>query len=161
MSQGLESGSKLITFETALVRAQMQMEDSFVMVARSTGRPSVIVLDRGVLDPSAYLPRESWETILSANGWTESGLAGRYDLVLHLVTAADGAQKFYTTTNNTARKETPEQARALDKKMIACWAMHPRHRVVANRGGFDVKLSDSVAHVSELLRDVPDPVTPA
>ena len=45
-----------------------------------------------------------------------------YDMVLHLVSAADGAEKFYTTENNAARIETPEEARALDKKMLGCWA---------------------------------------
>jgi hypothetical protein len=33
----------------------------------------------------------------------------RYDGVFHLVTAAIGAEKFYTLANNTARSETPEQ----------------------------------------------------
>lgn len=34
------------------------------------------------------------------------------------VTAADGAEEFYTTTNNTARLESPEEARELDKKTM-------------------------------------------
>jgi hypothetical protein len=29
----------------------------------------------------------------------------RYDLVLHMVTAADGAEKFYNLSNNLARYE--------------------------------------------------------
>jgi len=45
-------------------------------------------------------------------------VCSRYDLVLHLVTAAHGAEKFYTRSNNATRKETPEQARALDDKMV-------------------------------------------
>ena len=44
---------------------------------RSTGRPSVIVLDRGLFDPAAYMPRETWLKILERNGWTEEGLIGR------------------------------------------------------------------------------------
>ena len=34
---------------------------------------------------------------------------GRYDAVFHLVTAAQGAERFYTLENNQARSETPEQ----------------------------------------------------
>lgn len=29
----------------------------------------------------------------------------RYDLVIHLVSAANGAEKFYTTANNESRSE--------------------------------------------------------
>jgi hypothetical protein len=37
--------------------------------------------------------------------------------VIHLVTAAIGAEKYYTTENNAARTETKEEARALDIKV--------------------------------------------
>jgi hypothetical protein len=38
-----------------------------------------------------------------------------------MVTTAIGAEEYYTTMNNTARKETKEAARALDFKLInAC-----------------------------------------
>jgi hypothetical protein len=66
-------------------------------------------------------------------------LHGRYDLILHLVTAADGAedlppkgwilplshtwQDFYTTANNAARTETAEEARALDGMVEAAWSL--------------------------------------
>jgi len=42
----------------------------------------------------------------------------RYDMVLHLVTAAYGAEQFYTLANNAVRKSTPEQARARDDQMV-------------------------------------------
>ena len=35
-----------------------------------------------------------------------------------MVTAADGALKFYTTENNEARYETVEQAIELDKRLL-------------------------------------------
>lgn len=34
----------------------------------------------------------------------------RYDAVVHLVTAADGAENFYTLANNEVRTESIEQA---------------------------------------------------
>ena len=37
-------------------------------------------------------------------------LVRRYDLVLHLVTAANGAEKYYTLENNAARSESVELA---------------------------------------------------
>ena len=41
-----------------------------------------------------------------------------YDMVVHMVTAADGKEEFYTLENNEARSETVEQAKELDKKTI-------------------------------------------
>jgi len=48
-------------------------------------------------------------------------------MVLHLVTAADGAEKFYTLENNQARSETPEVARIVDRKTQMVWNGHPYH----------------------------------
>ena len=48
----------------------------------------------------------------------------RYNAVFHMVTAADGASKFYTLENNQARTETPEQALDLDRRTQKCWLGH-------------------------------------
>jgi len=143
--------SKLVHFETNLIKLQFQIENSFNEIASATGRNSVVFYDRGMLDIPAYLPGgksgEQWKAILDANGWTEQELLDRYDLVIHMVTAADGAEKFYTTENNAARTETPEQARELDGKMIDCWGGHPNLKVVKNTGAFDKKLAETSALV--------------
>ena len=146
---------ELYEFETALLNLQVQIEDSFTRVAVSTGRPSVIVMDRGLLDVPAYLPAHLWQGILTKNGWTEAGFAARYDMVLHLVTAADGAEAFYTTSNNAARTETAEQARVLDKKMQGCWRAHKSLKVVKNEeAGFKAKLETASGFVHELTKDL-------
>jgi len=136
---GHDGGQKLIEFETALIKLQLQMEDSFLQIAATSDKPSIVIMDRGLLDISAYLPPEQWAQVLAANGLDEAVLAARYDMVLHLVTAADGAEKFYTTDNNQARTETAEQARELDKKMQQSWASHGNVTVVDNSTSFDQK----------------------
>ena len=100
----------------------------------------MVVMDRGLLDIKAYLPEEQWSSILAAQNLDEQALLGRYDMVLHLVTAADGAEKFYTTANNATRTETPAQARALDKKMERCWSAHAELHVVDNSSDFADKM---------------------
>lgn len=64
----------------------------------------------------------------------------RYDIVIHLVTAADGAESFYTTANNAARTETAAQARDLDRAVAECYAAHPRHVVIDNSTDFEGKV---------------------
>lgn len=42
--------SQLLAFEKSVILMQLQVEQSFLSVARSTGRPGVVVFDRGLLD---------------------------------------------------------------------------------------------------------------
>jgi predicted ATPase len=143
----------LVDFETNLLGLQIQQEDSFNNIAASSGQKSVVFYDRGTMDVPAYLKggREGnqWKSVLEANGFSEDELINRYDMVLHLVTAADGAEKFYTTENNAARIETPDEARALDRKMEGCWK-GSNFRKIDNSTGFAEKLQRCVEAVKEV-----------
>lgn len=85
----------------------------------------LIVCDRGVLDNKAYMSDEEFQQVLAWQNSNEVEMRDRYDAVFHLVTAAKGAQEFYTLANNTARTETAEQAAQQDDKLIAAWTGHP------------------------------------
>jgi CYTH domain-containing protein len=81
---------------------------------------------------------------------------GRYDAVLHLVSAADGAETFYTTANNASRYEKADEAglnlaRELDKKVIQAWTGHPHHRVIDNRKDFEQKLNRVLYEINSVL----------
>ncbi|OSX74933.1 hypothetical protein BU14_0260s0002 [Porphyra umbilicalis] len=74
--------------------------------------------------------------MMEAGGWSTAALRdGRYDGVVHLVTAADGAAAAYGCATNASRVETPAQAVTLDAKLRSCWVGHPALRVVDNAGG--------------------------
>lgn len=46
----------------------------------------------------ADIPRDVWEGILSRNGWNEVDLRDtRYNHIIHMVSAANGAEPFYST----------------------------------------------------------------
>jgi len=145
----------LVEFETNLLGLQLQQEDSFNNIAASSGKKSVVFYDRGAMDVPAYLPGgrqgAQWRSVLESNSMCNEELIDRYDMVLHLVTAADGAEKFYTTDNNTARIETPEQARALDRKMEGCWQGSQFTRI-DNSTGFAGKLARCVDAVREVIK---------
>jgi hypothetical protein len=105
-----------------------------MQIAAASTMPCIVLCDRGLLDISAYIPADLWGTLLAERGLTQQSALNSYDAVLHLVTAADGAEAFYTTANNSARTETAEQARHLDGLVKAAWAAHPAHHTVDNRG---------------------------
>jgi CYTH domain-containing protein/predicted ATPase len=153
-----DSPDQALRFQENLLGLMMAAEDAFVDLARSTGRPAVVICDRGTMDASAYMTPQSWQALLDERGWTVTALRdGRYDAVLHLVTAASGAEAFYTTANNAARSETPEEARALDARLLNAWVGHSRLRVVDNSTGFADKVRRVVAAACRVV-GVPEPV---
>jgi len=56
----------------------------------------------------------------------------RYDAVLHLVTAADGAEKYYDNETNSARYESIEEARVKDNKLREAYMTHPKWYLIDN-----------------------------
>jgi hypothetical protein len=62
-------------------------------------------------------PKE-WEAMLKKNGLSDVMLRdARYDCVVHLVTAAIGAEEFYSKSTNAVRSESLEFARELDSEI--------------------------------------------
>eukprot|EP01122_Echinamoeba_exundans_P015104 TRINITY_DN7035_c0_g1_i1.p1 TRINITY_DN7035_c0_g1~~TRINITY_DN7035_c0_g1_i1.p1 ORF type:complete len:509 (+),score=110.40 TRINITY_DN7035_c0_g1_i1:37-1563(+) len=140
------------TFEGVVVKTKIALEDSFYSLAKSSGRPSVIICDRGTMDTAAYMSEEDWAAMLDEHNWNVVDLRDkRYDAVVHMVTAAIGAEKYYTTENNAARHENIEEARALDFKILNAWIGHPRVRIIDNSTDFPSKLNRAVAIISQMI----------
>jgi CYTH domain-containing protein len=117
----------------------------------------VIVYDRGERDVAAYMAPDAWRRILYDAGLSEADVRDSYDAVIHLVSAAKGAESFYTTANNTARRETVEEARAQDDRTLAAWVGHPHLRIIGNETDFEAKMRRVMAAVARVL-GVPEPV---
>eukprot|EP00126_Sphaerothecum_destruens_P002102 Sdes_comp15544_c0_seq2m4504 len=132
----------------------MRIEDTFVENSRldETTHKSIVIFDRGCMDASAYISSSVWENILEENQWSEIELRDhRYDQVIHVTTAALGAEKFYELDGNITRSETIEEARSLDEKIAQAWVGHPYLSVVDNRTGFAEKCSRIVRLVCKRL----------
>lgn len=82
---------------------QLALEEKFMRMAETLNVPTIIVCDRGTMDISAYMKPEMWQEITLKMNTSSETLRQRYDAVLHLVSAADGAEQFYTTANNSER----------------------------------------------------------
>ena len=132
-----------LTWETSRMICQMQMEDSFESIAKASHRPTVILCDRGVVDACAYMDAETWQQVLCSMDWNEKSLRDdRYDLILHMVSTAVGAEDCYV--NTVYRHETPSQAAALDVKIQQAWKLHRKRCEVDNSTGYDEKVSRAV-----------------
>lgn len=143
--------------EKSTLETQLALEDRFLRMAQAYGRPSVIVCDRGAMDISAYMSPDMWTKVTADCGTDTNRLRDRYDAVLHLVSAANGAEQYYTTANNKERKEGLALARQLDKNVINAWAGHPHLRVINNHDNFENKLRRVVKEISDVL-GLPQPI---
>lgn len=144
--------------EKQLLSFQLHTEECFRKMAGKADKPAIIVYDRGVMDNAAYMSNEMWQALLDEMGLNDVDVRDkRYDAVLHLCTAAKGAEKFYTCENNSSRTENIEQAIILDDKIITAWTGHPHLRVIPNRGTFEDKLNAVLVEISSIL-GIPEPI---
>lgn len=50
------------------------------------------------MDASAYIDADKWERMKTGNGWNEIEMRdNRYNQIVHMVSAANGAEEFYST----------------------------------------------------------------
>lgn len=138
--------------QATVMDIQISLEDSFERILRATGKPSVMLCDRGLMDGKAYMSSDEWDTFLKSRVLEAAEIReGRYNAVFHLVTAAEGAEPFYSLENNEARTETPEQAREQDGKTREAWVGHPQQIVIDNSTDFEGKLMRLVSAASKLV----------
>jgi predicted ATPase len=130
----------------------LQMEDSFYEIAKASGKPALIVNDRGAMDLSAYMKPEDWQELLKAIGKTEDELMGRYKAVFHLSTSAKGAPHSYTLSNNSARmEETLAEAIRVDDNLIKAWEKHPNLHVIPSEEFVKDKIDNVLFGISREL----------
>jgi len=149
----MDGPKQVVMYEEAILDLQLSFEETY---ARATARifpdrKKVLLLDRGIMDIKAFMAREDFREILKRRGLKEVGLRDRYNGVVHLVTAADGARDYYTAENNTARIETPEEAMRIDRRIRESWLGHPQFRVIDNRTDFEGKIRRTFAAISHIL----------
>lgn len=137
-------------FQQELLRMQMSHEAFFT---RNADPETIILFDRGTMDNSAFCKDGQWSALMDEMSYNVSMLRDqRYDGIIHLTTAAIGAEHAYTLENNAARTETPEQAAEIDRKIMSAWVGHPHLKVIDNSGGdFGRKMTRAVSAICELV----------
>ena len=146
-----------VAYQLCQMKLQLAKESVYEQGAAALGAEKVLVVcDRGALDNKAYMTEAEFREVLDTLGLNEVALRDRYDAVFHLVTAAKGAEKFYTLENNAARTEQVKEAAELDDRVLAAWTGHPHLRVIDNSTGFEEKLQRVIAEISAFLGE-PEP----
>jgi len=147
-----------IDFQTTVLKLQYEREKIFENAAMNiAGYDKVlIVCDRGLMDSKAYVNEYEFMQILKRLNLSETEIRDNYDGVFHLVTAAIGAEEFYSSENNKARYETATEAAAVDRRTLNAWTGHPHLRVIDNNTDFNSKMKNLLSEISALLGE-PEP----
>ncbi|XP_043787644.1 TRPL translocation defect protein 14 isoform X2 [Apis laboriosa] len=145
----VDSGFK---FQENLLRTMIQIENTFFQLGDSCTRNCLIICDRGAMDASAFISKDKWELLMASNGWNSVELRdNRYNQIIHMVSAANGAEEFYSTEEHACRSEGVELARELDYKAAAAWVGHPYFDVIDNSQDFETKICRMIECVCQKL----------
>jgi hypothetical protein len=100
----------------------------------------------------AVISKDKWELMMASNGWNNVELRDtRYNQIIHMVSAANGAEDFYSTEDHTCRSEGIELARELDYKAASAWVGHPYFDVIDNSQDFESKICRMIECVCQKL----------
>ncbi|MBR4421266.1 MAG: ATP-binding protein, partial [Erysipelotrichaceae bacterium] len=139
-------------FQKYCIDLQLKKEELCLKAAQEMSGDNVLIfIDRGILDDMSYVGKEAFAEIMKEFGMKPEELNDRYDMVVHLVTSAKGKEEAYTSSNNSARYETIEQARAMDDAALEAWKDHPNRKIIGNEDIFEVKMLKAIQSVFEYL----------
>lgn len=148
----------LVEFQKIIMLYQYQKEEVYNKVLEQYADDDVVIIyDRGLLDNKAYISDKEFREVLRYLSYikgkkiTEEDLLDRYDMVIHLVTAADGKCEAYTLENNKTRTEGIEEAIKLDRNTMRAWLRHSNLKIIDNEESFNTKIDNAMEKIYELL----------
>ncbi|XP_043221714.1 TRPL translocation defect protein 14-like isoform X2 [Amphibalanus amphitrite] len=147
------SSAQALEFQNNLFRTMVSIENTYFELAETVDQNCLIICDRGTMDASAFVPKEQWDEIMKRNGWSSvvEVRDNRYNQIIHMVSAANGAEEFYSLEDHSCRSEDLSLARTLDNKAAEAWVGHPYFDVMDNSCDFDTKIRRTIATVCHRL----------
>lgn len=144
--------------EKVILEMQITLEDKIMRLAETLSEPCILICDRAIMDISAYIDRKMWLELLDSCNITEEDIVKRYDGVIHLSTAARGAEKHYTTANNAQRYEKADEeglklACMLDQKVFDAWSIHPLINAISSSEDFATKMNHVIEKINGYIKD--------
>ena len=145
-------------FHKLLFETQLSEENKIIAQYNQSNCDKVVLLcDRGLLDNRAFVTQEEFDRYAGLNNLSEDLIRNSYDGVFHLVSAANGAEEFYSLESNECRSESIEEARKLDDKIISIWTGTPHLRIIDNSTDFNCKKERLLTEILALL-GIPEPL---
>lgn len=138
-------------FQSFVLDKQLFKEELYLKSLKYFNEDKTIILyDRCILDQMAYIKDSKMKQLLKERGLSIANVNERYDIIIHLVTAAKGTD-CYTTENNTARRETLKEAILVEDKTLKANLNHPHIKVVDNSTDFETKIQKVINIIKHSL----------
>ena len=126
---GLRQGTQ--AFQLGIVAVQRALEDA---AREDAGADRCIACDRGIVDSLAYWLLNGWsrDDFFDRTGLAPQEHLTRYDVAIHLQTAAVGAEAHYRQHGDVVRSEKHGEAAHIDRIIAELWEGHPGYYFVQN-----------------------------
>lgn len=142
-----DDGHAVELVQRAIYHVQRNLED--VQAAEYPER--VLLCDRGTVDGAAYWPGEP-ASFFEAMGTSLEDELARYDGVIFFESAAVGGLGI--EGGNPERRESLDEAAALDRELREIWGQHPRFRVVHHTPSFLKKIAFGLSIMEEMVEEL-------
>ncbi|PJA87896.1 MAG: hypothetical protein CO140_01810 [Candidatus Moranbacteria bacterium CG_4_9_14_3_um_filter_40_7] len=127
------------SLQRGILKGQYELEEKAKEEARKNG-VGLIVCDRGLLDPSAYL-KDGLVELTREFGINEGEALSRYDQIIHLVSLSVLNPALYEkfASTNPHRIESIKEARKQEAGTIQAWKSHPNRVILAGEMNASMK----------------------
>ena len=138
----------MLAFQDFVIADQIHKEALALRACDVVAEDNILILyDRALMDDKAYISDEEFaEVIARFDNRTEASVLAGYDMVLHLVSCAKGAEFAYDL-GNTARTESAEYAREMDDRTLHAWSGHPNRKIIGNYPEFEDKIQHAMNEI--------------
>lgn len=145
-----DNAISMYEFQKYVFKNQLEEEEKIDNYIKNIKDKDIIVLyDRCLIDNKSYVTEEEFNNLLKEFNIDINKYISKFDLFIHMVTAAIGTNKYNLFTNN-ARVENKKQAIQLDNKIKECYNNINNHKIVDNRSNFQDKVNYVIKLIEEL-----------
>ena len=145
-----ENKIDMYDFQKHVFKMQLEEEEKIENYIKENKDKDIIVLyDRCLIDNRSYVSEKQYNKLLKEFNIDIKEYINKFDLFIHLVTAAVDTE-YYTLENNNARVESKEDAILLDEKIMKCYKNIPNHKIADNRSNFD----DKIKYIIKLIEEI-------
>ena len=146
-----------VHFQSELARHMISQQEALVKLSGyHKNRQTVILLDRGVVDNLAFVPKSLRHKVTVYGHQLETIAACMYDRVIHMQSVAVDKPHLYHNDNNEHRLETAEESALLDSQTKELWRYQPNYYVLDNDCSFDKKVEKALSLITDAVA-CPDP----
>jgi hypothetical protein len=140
-------------FQRLLVQRQKEREED-ALRSEEDAPKRLLVMHRGTLDPCAFWQSfgNTRESFFEMTGTTLEYHYRRYDLVLHLESAAVRVPEAYRRWPLSHRPEEVAQAARLDELLGDLWSGHPHYVHIAGTLCFEDKMTAALTWIRRYMQ---------